>query len=49
MSSDQIMTLLGRLAASLGWTLVGVLLFYGGQRLYDLLDPIDYRLSLIHI
>jgi uncharacterized membrane protein YjfL (UPF0719 family) len=43
MSSDQIMTLLGRLAASLGWTLVGVLLFYGGQRLYDLLDPIDYR------
>ncbi|HYF63995.1 MAG TPA: DUF350 domain-containing protein [Herpetosiphonaceae bacterium] len=43
MTTDQILTLLGRLAASLGWTLVSVLLFYGGQRLYDFLDPIDYR------
>ncbi|HEY1016364.1 MAG TPA: DUF350 domain-containing protein [Herpetosiphonaceae bacterium] len=35
--------LLGRLAASVGWTIVGVLVFYGGSRLYDFLDPIDYR------
>ncbi|KPL89028.1 spermidine synthase [Herpetosiphon geysericola] len=37
------MPLLGRIAASIGWTLVSVLIFYGGARLYDLLDPIDYR------
>ncbi|HBW52880.1 MAG TPA: DUF350 domain-containing protein [Herpetosiphon sp.] len=37
------MTLVGRVAASVGWTLVSVLIFYGGARLYDLLDPIDYR------
>ncbi|ABX05498.1 DUF350 domain-containing protein [Herpetosiphon sp.] len=43
MSGDEIMTLVGRVAASVGWTLVSVLIFYGGARLYDLLDPIDYR------
>lgn len=42
MSVDWV-NLLGRLAASIGWTLVGVLVFYGGARLYDFLDPIDYR------
>ncbi|GAA5528527.1 DUF350 domain-containing protein [Herpetosiphon gulosus] len=43
MSGDEIMTLVGRVAASVGWTLISVLIFYGGARLYDLLDPIDYR------
>ncbi|MBM7842453.1 MULTISPECIES: DUF350 domain-containing protein [Herpetosiphon] len=43
MSSETILPLLGRIAASIGWTLVSVLIFYGGARLYDLLDPIDYR------
>ena len=43
MSGHEIMTLVGRVAASVGWTLVSVLIFYGGARLYDLLDPIDYR------
>jgi len=43
MNTDEIVTILGRVAASIGWTLISVLLFYGGQRLYDLLDPIDYR------
>ncbi len=43
MSSEEIMTLLGRIAASIGWTLISVLIFYGGARLYDLLDPINYR------
>lgn len=43
MTSDQLLTLAGRLAASLGWTIFSVLLFYGGARLYDMLDPIDYR------
>lgn len=43
MNTGEIVTILGRVAASIGWTLVSVLLFYGGQRLYDLLDPIDYR------
>ena len=31
------------IAASIGWTLISVLIFYGGARLYDLLDPINYR------
>ena len=43
MTSDELLTLAGRLAASLGWTVFSVLLFYGGARLYDMLDPIDYR------
>ncbi len=30
-------------AATAGWTFVGVLLLYMGIRLYDLLDPIDYQ------
>ena len=29
--------------ATIGWTVLGVVLFYGGVRLYDLLDPIDYQ------
>ena len=37
------MLLLQKIAETFGWTVVGVLLFYGGVRLYDFLDPIDYR------
>jgi uncharacterized membrane protein YjfL (UPF0719 family) len=29
--------------ATIGWTLLGIVLLYGGVRLYDILDPIDYR------
>jgi len=29
--------------ATVGWTLLSVVLFYGGVRLFDLLDPIDYQ------
>ncbi|HEY9846771.1 MAG TPA: DUF350 domain-containing protein [Candidatus Caenarcaniphilales bacterium] len=37
------MSLLQKIAETVGWTALGVLLFYGGVRLYDFLDPIDYR------
>jgi uncharacterized membrane protein YjfL (UPF0719 family) len=30
-------------AETIGWAFVGVILLYGGVRLFDLLDPIDYR------
>ena len=32
--------------ATIGWTCLGVVLFYGGVRLYDLLDPIDYQAEI---
>jgi uncharacterized membrane protein YjfL (UPF0719 family) len=32
-----------QLLQTVGWTLVGLLLIYGGTRLFDRLDPIDYR------
>ncbi len=44
--SAEIVTIIGRVAASIGWTLISVLIFYGGQRLYDYLDPIDYRAEI---
>ena len=28
---------------TVGWTFLAVVLFYGGVRLFDLLDPIDYQ------
>jgi uncharacterized membrane protein YjfL (UPF0719 family) len=28
---------------TVGWTFLAVILFYGGVRLFDLLDPIDYQ------
>jgi len=34
------------IGATIGWTFVGVVLLYGGVRLYDLLDPIDYRAEI---
>lgn len=35
-------------AATVGWTFVGVLLLYSGIRLFDLIDPIDYRAEVRH-
>lgn len=32
--------------ASIGWGVVGVLIFYMGVQLYDKLDPIDYRVEI---
>ncbi|MBD2461930.1 DUF350 domain-containing protein [Oscillatoria sp. FACHB-1407] len=37
------MVILQLVAETVGWAFVGVLLLYGGVRLFDLLDPIDYR------
>ncbi|MCP9927510.1 DUF350 domain-containing protein [Cyanobium sp. CH-040] len=34
---------LTQLLLTIGWTVVGVLLIYGGTWLFDLLAPIDYR------
>jgi uncharacterized membrane protein YjfL (UPF0719 family) len=46
MALDQVVVVAGRVAATIGWTLVGVLIFYAGTRLYDLLDPIDYATAI---
>lgn len=35
-----------KVAATIGWTVVGVVLLYAGVRLFDLLDPIDYRAEI---
>ncbi|WP_246559819.1 DUF350 domain-containing protein [Leptothoe kymatousa] len=35
-----------QLAATVGWSFVGVVLFYLGIRLFDLLDPIDYQAEI---
>lgn len=37
------MITLQKVAETIGWTTVGIVLLYGGIRLFDLLDPIDYR------
>jgi uncharacterized membrane protein YjfL (UPF0719 family) len=37
------LVILQLVAETVGWTFVGVILLYGGVRLFDLLDPIDYR------
>jgi uncharacterized membrane protein YjfL (UPF0719 family) len=35
-----------RVLETVGWTLLGVVLFYLGLRLYDWLDPIDHRAEI---
>ncbi|ASC73947.1 hypothetical protein XM38_049210 [Halomicronema hongdechloris C2206] len=37
------MPVLQDVLATVGWTILSVVLFYGGVRLFDLLDPIDYQ------
>lgn len=32
-----------RVLATIGWAILGVALLYGGVRLYDFIDPIDYQ------
>ena len=31
------------IAATIGWTVLGILLLYFGVRLFDKIDPINYR------
>ena len=45
-TSEQLVDLVGRILATFGWTIVGVLVFYAGARLYDMLDPIDYKAEI---
>lgn len=40
------MPLLVRVLETAGWTLLGVILFYVGLRLYDWLDPIDHTAEI---
>lgn len=35
--------ILQAIAATIGWSLVGVFILYGGVWLYDQVDPIDYQ------
>ena len=35
-----------QLALTVGWSLVGVLLIYGGTLLFDQLAPLDYRAEI---
>lgn len=35
-----------QLLQTVGWTLVGLLLIYGGTLVFDRLDPIDYRAEI---
>ena len=37
------MPILQGIAASIGWTVLGIVLLYFGVRLFDMIDPIDYR------
>ncbi len=45
-TSAQLIDLVGRVLATFGWTIVGVLVFYVGARVYDALDPIDYKAEI---
>lgn len=38
--------ILQQLAATVGWSFVGVVLLYLSVRLFDLLDPIDYQAEI---
>ncbi|NEQ98169.1 MAG: DUF350 domain-containing protein [Cyanothece sp. SIO2G6] len=40
------MELVREVAITVGWAFVGVILFYVGIRLFDLLDPIDYQAEI---
>lgn len=42
MPDGYLLTLFGRIAAAIGWAILGVLVFWAGIRFYDRLDPIDY-------
>ena len=38
--------ILKALPTVVSWTFLGVILLYGGVRLYDFLDPIDYQAEI---
>jgi uncharacterized membrane protein YjfL (UPF0719 family) len=38
-----VMQVLEAVGASIGWAVLGIVLLYAGVRLFDLIDPIDYR------
>ena len=40
------MELVQDVAVTIGWTFLGVMLFYAGIRLFDRLDPIDYQAEI---
>jgi len=35
-----------RVAATAGWALIGVLLLYAAIQLFDIVDPINYRMEI---
>lgn len=37
------MPFLQKLAETVGWSIVGILIVYGSVQLFDRLDPIDFR------
>lgn len=39
-------SILQDVVATLGWTVLAVILFYGGVRLFDWFDPIDYQAEI---
>jgi len=43
MHSHDLGDLAYRVVASLGWSFLGVIIFYFGSVLFDKLDPIDYK------
>ena len=42
----QLLDFAQRVASTAAWTLIGVLIFYLGARIYDRLDPIDYEAEI---
>jgi uncharacterized membrane protein YjfL (UPF0719 family) len=45
-TATQVIDVVLRVLATIGWTAVGVMIFYAGTRLYDWLDPVDYRTEI---
>ncbi len=46
MHSHDLGDLAYRVVASLGWSFLGVMIFYFGSVLFDKLDPIDYKTEI---
>ncbi|MEM9154796.1 MAG: DUF350 domain-containing protein [Cyanobacteria bacterium P01_F01_bin.33] len=45
-TGDLAVAIVQDIAASIGWTIFAVILFYGGVRLFDFLDPIDFQAEI---
>ena len=37
---------LNRIGSTLGWSVVGVIVLYAATRLFDFIDPVDYRAEI---